>query len=235
MNALLIDDHALFRDGLALLLNQRFPEVKVEQASDLARALARLVQPPSVDLVLLDLGLGDSHGVGSLGHILALKPEVSVVVLSADDRPETVEAALAAGASGFIPKTSRGSVIDEALRVVLNGGVYLPWEAMQAARVPPAQQGYPAVAPQPEPMRPMAVHEDAPVAASVLDLSARQLDVLRLMVDGLSSKNIARELGLAESTVKSHILVIFRKLGVDSRAQAVLAAVRMGMVSSRFG
>ena len=230
MNALLIDDHALFRDGLALLLNQRFPEVKVEQTSDLASALARLVQPPSIDLVLLDLGLGDSHGVGSLAHILALKPKVSVVVLSADDRPETVDAALAAGASGFIPKTSRSGVIDEALRVVLDGGVYLPQQTMQ-----PAQQGHPALAPRPEPMRPMAVHEDAPVAASVLDLSARQLDVLRLMVDGLSSKNIARELGLAESTVKSHILVIFRKLGVDSRAQAVLAAVRMGMVSSRFG
>lgn len=232
MKALLIDDHALFRDGLALLLNQRFPEVDVEQVSDLSDALVRLASPPEVDLVLLDLGLRDSHGVSSLARIHAIKPQVSVVVLSGDDRPETVDAALAAGASGFIPKTARGGVIDEALRVVLSGGVYLPRNALVAARLHQVAQ---PSAPQPDPLPPLKVHEDAPVANSALDLSARQFDVLRLMVGGLSSKNIARELNLAESTVKSHVLVIFRKLGVESRAQAVLAAVRMGLVPNHFG
>jgi DNA-binding NarL/FixJ family response regulator len=232
VNALLVDDHALFRDGLALLLNQRFPEVHVDQADDLAGALRRLAEQPPIELVLLDLGLRDSEGVGSLARVLKLCPEVSVVVLSADDRPETVEAALAAGASGFIPKTSRGGVIDEALRVVTSGGVYLPRNALVAARLQQVR-AVPAVATGLHPLA-MAVHEDAPVASSPLDLSARQLDVLRYMVEGLSSKNIGRELELAESTVKSHILVIFRKLGVESRAQAVLAAVRLGLVPNHF-
>lgn len=231
MNALLIDDHALFRDGLALLLSQRFPEVQVEQASDLAGALLRLAVEPPIDLVLLDLGLSDSQGLGSLGQILDLRPQASVVVLSADDRPETVDSALAAGASGFIPKTSRGGVIDEALRIVINGGVYLPRNALVAARLQQVRES-PAAMPRAHPVEPFAVHEDASVVTGAQELSARQLDVLRLMVDGLSSKNIGRELSLAESTVKSHILVIFRKLGVESRAQAVLAAVRLGLAST---
>ena len=126
---------------------------------------------------------------------------------------------------------ARGGVIDEALRVVLSGGVYLPRNALVAARL---QQVAQMSTPQPDPLPPLRVHEDAPVANSALDLSARQFDVLRLMVGGLSSKNIARELNLAESTVKSHVLVIFRKLGVESRAQAVLAAVRMGLVPNHF-
>jgi len=180
--------------------------------------------------VLLDLSLGDSEGMASLARVRQARPEVTVVVMSADDRPETVEAALAAGASGFIPKTSRGGVIDEALRVVIQGGVYLPRNALVAARLQQVR-----TAPTATPALNAAVHEDAPVASSALDLSARQLDVLRLMVAGLSSKSIGRELTLAESTVKSHILVIFRKLGVESRAQAVLAAVRLGLVVNHFG
>lgn len=231
MNALLIDDHALFRDGLTLLLAQRFPDVVIDHAQDLASALKRLAQAPPIDLVLLDLGLSDSQGLGSLSQVLELRPQASVVVLSADDRPETVDAALAAGANGFIPKTSRGGVIDEALRIVLNGGVYLPRNALVAARLQQVRNPTPAV--RPPPLMPHTVHEDAPVAPGALDLSGRQLDVLRLMSEGLSSKNIGRELSLAESTVKSHILVIFRKLGVESRAQAVLAAVRLGLVSTR--
>lgn len=235
VNALLIDDHALFRDGLTLLLEQRFPHVVVAHAQDLAGGLQRLAQAPAIDLVLLDLGLSDSQGLDSLSQVLEVCPGASVVVLSADDRPETVDAALAAGANGFIPKTSRGGVIDEALRVVLGGGVYLPRNALVAARLQQVQQPptpSPAGAPRGQPV-PYAVHEDAPVASGAGELSARQLDVLRLMSEGLSSKNIGRELNLAESTVKSHILVIFRKLGVESRAQAVLAAVRLGLVSTR--
>jgi DNA-binding NarL/FixJ family response regulator len=232
VNALLIDDHALFRDGLTLLLGQRFPDVVVDHAQDLATALKRLAEAPLIDLVLLDLGLSDSQGLGSLSQVLEVRPQASVVVLSADDRPETVDAALAAGANGFIPKTSRGGVIDEALRIVLGGGVYLPRNALVAARLQQVRQPAPPPV-RPPPRLPHTVHEDAPVAASALDLSSRQLDVLRLMSEGLSSKNIGRELNLAESTVKSHILVIFRKLGVESRAQAVLAAVRLGLVSSK--
>lgn len=232
MNALLIDDHALFRDGMTLLLGQRFPDVEVSHAQDLASGLQRLAAEPPIDLVLLDLGLSDSQGLASLSQVLDVRPQASVVVLSADDRPETVDAALAAGASGFIPKTSRGGIIDEALRVVLGGGVYLPRNALVAARLQQVREAPAPAAPR-RPVEPHVVHQDAPVAPGALELSARQLDVLRLMSEGLSSKNIGRELNLAESTVKSHILVIFRKLGVESRAQAVLAAVRLGLVHTR--
>jgi DNA-binding NarL/FixJ family response regulator len=204
MKLLLIDDHHLFRDAIALLIGQRFADVAIEHAASLEEAKRTLARQPDVGIALLDLALPDSSGCDGVRALRLFAPAVAVVVLSADERPETVLEALDAGAAGFIPKTARIEVLDAALRTVLDGRVFLP--ASILAPLPPAP--------------------------SPADLSSRQLDVLRLLIAGRSNKLICRELDLAESTVKTHLAAIFRKLEVDTRTQAVVAAARMGL---RFG
>ena len=207
MKALLIDDHALFRDALGLLISHRFPSMDLVACGRLADALERVAQDPAIRLALLDLGLPDSQGLASLAQLREAAPDLTVVVLSGDDRPETILDVIEAGAAGFIPKTAQASVLAEALRVVIDGGVWLPEGALagaDAARAP--------VAPNP-----------------LADLSPRQVDVLRLLIRGQSNKLICRELGLSESTVKTHLAAIFRRLGVHNRTQAVLAAARLGL------
>ena len=130
MKLLLIDDHALFRDGLSLLISSRlFPSgapVQVLEAGSLSVAAGLLRQHEDVDLALLDLGLSEHKGLQTLAAWRALAPDVPVVVLSADERPEVILDAIDAGASGFIPKTVHARVMQDAIHHVLAGGVYLP-------------------------------------------------------------------------------------------------------------
>ena len=219
MKTLLVDDHTLFREGLAMLISHGFPDVQLHQAGDIAEALGLLRSDGGFELVLLDLGLPDSAGVLGLQRLREQAPDVTVVVLSADETPETVLSAIDAGAAGFVPKTAKAGVMQAALRVVLAGGVYLPPSVLGHARGEPA--------PVAKVEAPVA---DDPEATGPGGLSPRQADVLRLLVAGKPNKLICRELDLAESTVKTHLAAIFRKLEVTSRTQAVVAAARLGLV-----
>jgi DNA-binding NarL/FixJ family response regulator len=219
MKTLLVDDHTLFRDGLSMLMAQRFPEAQLVAVADIGAALAVLAAQPDVTLVLLDLGLPDSQGLDSLASLQQAAPEAAIVVLSADDRPETILAAIEQGAAGFIPKTARLGAIEAALRVVLDGGVHLPEGIVRS------------LAPAPRPGLDPARAEAAAIRA--LGLSRRQADVLRLLVHGSSTKLMSRQLTVAESTVKTHLIALFRKLDVNSRSQAVIAAARMGLTFER--
>lgn len=227
MKLLLIDDHPLFRDGLSLLIQHRLDlaehgGAEVLEAGSLREALGALEQHPDVGLVLLDLGLADRQGLGTLTEWRDLAPQLPVVVLSADDRPGTILAAIDQGASGFIPKTVEASAMQEALHRVLSGGVYLPplpTDAVAEAE-PQAQAGD-------------VSRDDAAGPGATLGLSGRQLDVLRLLVEGKPNKEICRVLSLSESTVKTHLSAIFRKLKVSSRTQAVVAVARAGVTFGR--
>lgn len=204
MKTLLIDDHPLFREGLALLMSSSFPELECRQAGSIDQAFDILDSEPDIRLVLLDLTLPDSTGTQGLRRLRDKAPGVTVVVLSADETPETVLAAIDHGAAGFIPKTARPGAMRTALDIVMAGGVYLP----------PGMLGSP----------PVAATQD-----NTLGLSARQLEVLKLLIEGKSNKLICRELELSESTVKTHLAAVFRKLEVSSRTQAVVAAARLGL------
>ena len=226
MKLLLIDDHPLFRDGLSLLIQHRLDlaehgGAEVLEAGSLQEALLALESHPDVDLVLLDLGLADRQGLGTLTEWRELVPQLPVVVLSADDRPGTIVAAIDQGASGFIPKTVEASVMQEALHRVLSGGVYLPPLPTDA------------VAPDPLPSDDDGMRDEAVGPDAKLGLSGRQLDVLRLLVEGKPNKEICRVLSLSESTVKTHLSAIFRKLKVSSRTQAVVAVARAGVTLGR--
>lgn len=205
MKLLLIDDHALFREGVAALVEQRMPGVALHLAGDLNAARSVLAAHPDCRLALLDLGLPDSHGLDGIARLRELAPALPIVVLSADDRPETVLGAIDRGAAGFIPKSADSAAFAGALREVLDGRVHLPRQALLGADTAQADDG------------------------EALGLSPRQVDVLRLLVEGRSNKMIMRELDLSESTVKTHLQAIFRRLGVSSRTQAVVVAARLGL------
>lgn len=210
MKALLVDDHPLFLDGLALLFAHEFPSATVLQAGSLEAAHGLLAQDPHVDWVLLDLGLPDSQGMTALERLRESHPEPAYVVMSADERPATILTAIELGAAGFVPKTARQGELLAALRKMMSGGVYLP------ASVTAIEAGGPAPA-------------VAGCAPEELGFSPRQADVLRLLIEGKPNKLIGRDLGLSESTVKTHLAAIFRKLEANTRTQAVVAAARLGL------
>ena len=133
MNVLLIDDHALFRDALVLLFAHHLQEFRLLEAESISRAVEVAREHGDIALALLDLGLPDSQGRASLAALRAALPELTVVVLSADARRDTIVAAIDAGAAGFVPKTARGTVLADALRTALGGGVDLPAAALAYA------------------------------------------------------------------------------------------------------
>jgi DNA-binding NarL/FixJ family response regulator len=214
MKLLLVDDHALLRDGLALLMAQEFSGLQVLQAGTLAEAHAALQSHPDVRLVLLDLSLPDGNGIDALPRLRDAAPAAMLVALSADERRETVLAAIAAGAAGYISKTSQSGVMVEALRCVLSGGLYLPAAVLERRATERRDSG---------------AADAAQRSTEDLGLSPRQVDVLKLLVEGKSNKLIARDLLMSESTVKTHLEALFRKLGASSRTQAVVAAARLGL------
>ncbi len=211
MKCLLIDDHALFRDGVQLLVSLEFPDIHMLQAGTLDEAMQILAVTPLVDLVLLDLTLPDAKGLHALNAMRKLYEDVTCVVLSADESPATALSAIDMGASGFIPKTAESSDMLHAIRTVLAGGVYLP----SNLTIQPANRS----------------SEATGISQGLAwGLSSRQMEVLRMLIEGKSNKQISTLLDLSESTVKTHIEAVFRRLDVKSRTQAVVVAARLGLL-----
>lgn len=216
MKLLVIDDHPLMREAVQGVVTRLEPRAIVFAVGDSERGFAIADAEPDLDLVLLDLNVPGLAGIPALKAWRRRYPEVPVVVLSsADDRP-TVLAAIAAGASGFIPKSSPNEVLLNALRLVLAGGKYLPPEAL----APVARSGG---------GRAVRVAPERILSLETLGLTDRQAQVLKLLAAGKSNKLICRELDLAERTVKAHISAVFRALGVTTRTQAALAAAKLGL------
>lgn len=214
-NILLIDDHAMVREGLRLLLTAN-PRLRcvIQEASTLAQGLQILNESPTIDWILLDLGLPDVDGLAALETLRARHEQIPVVVLTSAKERSLVLACINAGAMGFISKASNSSELTNALLHVFAGGIYLPPQHLGVSDAPP-------------------VPPDATALASraqllALSLTPRQVDVVELVVQGLSNKLIARRLGLAEATVKSHLVAGFRALNVRNRTQAVIALARRG-------
>jgi DNA-binding NarL/FixJ family response regulator len=204
MKVLVIDDHPLILDALREILPQLASGVVVRAAAHAGDAIAILDDEPDVALVLLDLALPGTRGLDLLADFLLDYPGVPVVVLSATHDEATVNAALGAGARGFIAKTASPAALLEALRQVLEGTVCR------------------AAAPAP-------VADCARSGAAALGLTARQGDVLRLLAQGKPNKLICRDLRLSEGTVKVHVSAILKALNVASRTQAVAELARRGI------
>ena len=215
MKVLVIDDHPLIREAMTLVLTPLAPAVQVLQAADCEAGLsvAASLGEAGPDLVLLDLQLAGLSGLAAIEAWRQRFPLTPLVVVSASTDPNLLRAALAAGAAGFVPKATTKEVLLAALRLVLDGGRYLPPQLLETG-VPQANA-------------PHEVSGRLPVTLLALGLTVRQRDVLRLLADGASNKVIARELGLAERTVKAHVTAVLRVLGVGSRTQVAIAVTRL--------
>jgi DNA-binding NarL/FixJ family response regulator len=209
-----IDDHALFREGLKFLLRSLDAALEVDEAGTCAKALEHAAVR-SYDLVLLDLKMPGLDGLDALAALREALPAAPLVVLSGEDNPAVVRAAIERGAMGFIPKSSTPEVLIQALRLVLAQGVYLPRTVLDAAD--------PGSAPD------STASRATTDGTALSGLTPRQMDVLRCVIQGKSNKVIARELDVSEGTVKAHLSSVLRSLGAHNRTEAVFAAAKLGL------
>lgn len=213
MKVLVVDDHPLIQEAVSNVLRRLGERVDIDLAGDCNRGLDIATQGAEPDLVLLDLNLPGLSGIAALKAWRSKFPAVPVIVLSAASDQQTLLAALGAGAAGFIPKSSSNEVMLAAVRLVLEGGKYLPPEVLSPSGHARASR---------------RARQPAPSLAA-LGLTERQIEILRLIADGASNKTICRHLGLAERTVKAHVTAVFRALNVTSRTQAAISASSLGL------
>ncbi|HXF68042.1 MAG TPA: response regulator transcription factor [Burkholderiales bacterium] len=213
MKFLIVDDHALVREGLRHVLESLDDHVTVLETENAIEAYALVEQHADIDLVLLDLRLPGVHGYTAMQELHQRHITLPVVILSSTDDTQGVVAALKMGAVGFIPKSSPRDVMLQALRLVLSGGVYIPPQALGLAG-----PGGPRESSNPDPKS---------IGKPVL--TDRQAEVLALIAQGKPNKIIAGELNISEATVKAHVTDIMRALKVTNRAQAAVAARRLGI------
>jgi DNA-binding NarL/FixJ family response regulator len=207
MNLLVVDDHALFREGLRALLANISPGVVINEASSVEGAIDEC-RTTAFRMVLLDLSLSTSTGLTTLDMFRGAVPETPVIVLSGDQEPRHIRAAIDVGAVGFIPKSHTSELMIAALRFVLAGGIYLPPNLL----LDDTDADDPEAA------------ASSAVVAAFSRMSPRQEEVATLLLQGKSNKVIARRLGLSEGTVKAHVSAIFQIIGAKSRVEAVIIA-----------
>ena len=213
MRLLLVDDHTLVRKGIATVLQQRFPEAEVLEAEGADDAVDRL-KGDQVDIALVDVRMPTRDGLELLKEIKSSWPKVRVIMLTSFDHARYVKAALAEGADGYMLKDASPEDLDQAIRVAMaGGGNVLSARAMRALF---EDEGG-------------SVDEDGEMQKRPENLTRRELDILALLSEGRSNRDISRHLFLSEKTVKAHLAAVFRKLGVTNRTQAAMAAVGMGM------
>ena len=197
----IVDDHPVVRDGIAAVLNAE-ADMQTCGTSDSVEGLFAQIDGARPDVVLLDLALPGMTGIEAIARLARTMPALPVVVFSAHDDEDAILSAVRAGARGYVVKGAPGAEIVRAIRDVSAGGSYFhgPAAAVVAAEV----------------RRPRAAD----------GLTPREREVIRLVGDGLSNKQIAGRLGITERTAKFHVRQIMSKLGADNRAQAVALATR---------
>lgn len=205
--AMVVDDHPLVREAMVARLRLMGAR-EVAEAATVGEARARAHASGPRELCLLDLGLPDGSGLDLLAELRQAGWQ-RLVVLSAADDPQSVRAAFVAGAQGYLLKSASPLVVADGMRRVLDGGVYA--DPSVASLLAAGLRG-------------------GPPDSGVADLSAREVEVVRLVADGQSNKQIGELLGLSALTVKSHLARIARKLGTGDRAEMVAMAMRAGVV-----
>lgn len=209
MKTLLADDHPLMREGVRQVLAQLEPEIEIIDAHDYPSLFAQTALHADLDLALVDLNMPGFVGMQGISQYRSRFPDIPLVVLSASESSRDIRSALEAGALGYIPKAASTAVMLAALRQVVAGDIYVP------ACLGDATGG---------------LHTVAPSDFEALQhsgLTARQMEVARLLAQGRANKAIAGMLSMSEGTVKVHIAAIFRAFGVTNRTEAVLAIQRL--------
>jgi DNA-binding NarL/FixJ family response regulator len=198
---LIADDHPLFRQALSMAAANVMPNARLVECANLPSALSEAMAADDLALILLDLKMPGAEGFSGVALLHAEKPGVPILVVSSAESAHAAQQAVRFGAVGFIGKESPLSVIENAITDALNG---------QCLEVP---------------------KDDVidPVAAQIASLTPTQLKVLLGVMQGLLNKQIAYDLGVSEATIKAHMTAILKKLDVNNRTQAVLAAKALGL------
>jgi two-component system nitrate/nitrite response regulator NarL len=212
MKLLVVDDHPVLRGGMCALLLQLEKDVVVLQAGDAEQGLGLVIEHADLDIVILDIAMRGMDGFQTMKELSRLRPKLPVIVLSSSENPNDVRQALAQGALGYVPKSASQHTLLGAVRLVMNGDVYVPPLMVDETDIKRLTQ--------------FSLHGSAhkPV------LTERQVAVLRSISVGRSNKAIAIELGLSEKTVKAHITAIFKILNVINRAKAVAVGRENGII-----
>lgn len=203
---LLADDHAMVREALAQMLERLDPSLRMTQARNVDEARALLKAENDISLVLLDYNMPGMSGAATVTALKAEHPGLPVGVISGYVSSEEVEPLIAAGAAGVFPKAMSAPSLLMALKLALSGQVFMPWSGDLA-----------------KPAEPLAPD------AALPELSKRQMDVLVRVAAGAPNKEIARQLGLSEVTIKIHVAALCRKFDVANRTQLATAAMRAGV------
>ena len=214
MKILIVDDHALVRRGMGHVVRDSFRDAEVIEAGSTVEALEAMTSS-SMDVALVDVRMPDSDGLELLHEIKARWPDVPVIMLTSFDHAHYVRRALAEGAAGYMLKDATPEDLEQAIKVAISGGgnVLSPkviqnlFDAMDGATSDNGEGSH------------------RPTSA----LTQRETDILSLLAEGRSNRDISRALYLSEKTVKAHLAAVFRKLGVSNRTQAAMAAVAMGI------
>ncbi len=212
MRIVLADDHRLVLEALDNYFKQIQPDIQIIAETDFDGAFEAVKASDWVDLVVLDINMPGMDGLGGLEKMREAFPGLPVVLISGETTIETVNRAIELGAAGFIPKDLGGSAAIKALELILSGEVYVPAKLMASSSIKksedqaaPAQEG-----------------------AALASLTPREREVMGLLIEGKSNKEIARDLGLKDITAAFHLKGVFRKLEVSNRTEAVITAIRLG-------
>lgn len=217
MKILLADDHALFREGMHHVLQRLSKKVEILEAGSFPDALKVAAQYPELDLALLDLNMPGSEGPISIRFFHRHYPHIPVVVVSGEEGRGCMEKVMNYGAMGFVCKSSTAAVMLSALNLVLSGGVYVPPEMLRQHSV---------IIEEPE------VTDRRSLRTNEYGLTSRQMEVLKYMAAGMSNKEIAEAIHLAEGTVKIHVAAVYQTLRVGNRMEAVRAAEKLGLLGT---
>lgn len=205
---LVVDDHPLYRDALVTTLRRIFNVQHVDAVATVAEAQGSKLQP---DLIMLDLKLPDAEGLSGFVGLRDMRPDVPIVVISAEVNDAQLAHIRAMGGSGYISKSASEAELEAALRKVERGEPSFPDWISDIERAP----------------EPTADERD--IMRRIADLTPQQTRILRLISDGKPNKQIAYELTLAEATVKAHVTALLRRLGVRNRTQAALLVKKVNV------
>lgn len=210
MKILIADDHALFRDGLSLQVEKIVPQAVINQAANFSQALKIVEAAPDTDLVIIDLDMPDMKWEDGLRALQNKVPNCRFVVVSASEDARNIKKVIDMGIKGYIPKRSETKVLLSALKLVTDGGTYLPPSIMDLAATAGADGRY--------------------ARSGSKILAPRQSEVLDYVAEGMSNKQIAYKMDVSEATVKLHINALLRAVGATNRTQAVIIAQKMGLI-----
>jgi DNA-binding NarL/FixJ family response regulator len=208
MKVLIVDDHALIREALHIVLKQLKRETVIFEASNSRQAMHIVEEHPDLSLILLDIKLPDRDGFSVLRELRDRYATIAIIILSSSDDQDIVKRTFKLGALGFIPKTTEREVMLNAIELVLSGGIYVPSEILSEETTSPR------------------------FTLNGLGLTDRQIEVLALLMQGKSNKVIAKTLNITVATVKNQITVVLKALKVTSRTEAVIKLGQMGWESS---